>query len=37
MDFLHVDGPQEYLEFNRVAAILETDQSSEFVKDGADG
>jgi len=30
MDFLHLDGRQEYLSFNRVAAILETDQSSEY-------
>jgi hypothetical protein len=30
MDFLHVDGRQEYLKFNRVVAILETDQSSEY-------
>jgi hypothetical protein len=30
MDFLHLDGRQEYLKFNRVVAILETDQSSEY-------
>jgi hypothetical protein len=30
MDFLHTDGRQEYLRFNRVVAILETDQSSEY-------
>jgi hypothetical protein len=28
MDFLHLDGRQEYLQFHRVVAILETDQSS---------
>lgn len=30
MDFLHIDGRQEYLHFNRVVSILETDQSSEY-------
>jgi hypothetical protein len=30
MDFMHLDGRQEYLEFSRVVAILETDQSSEY-------
>jgi hypothetical protein len=30
MDFLHLDGRQEYLRFHRVVAILETDQSSEY-------
>lgn len=30
MDFLHLDGRQEYLKFNRVVAILETDQSSDY-------
>jgi hypothetical protein len=30
MDFLHLDGRQEYLKFHRVVAILETDQSSEY-------
>ncbi|MBG0738830.1 hypothetical protein IV500_05270 [Paeniglutamicibacter antarcticus] len=28
MDFLHTDGRQEYVPMNRVASILETDQSS---------
>ncbi|GAA4032646.1 hypothetical protein GCM10023063_14940 [Arthrobacter methylotrophus] len=32
MDFLHIDGRQEYLRFNRVVAILETDQSSEYIE-----
>ena len=30
MDFLHLDGRQDYLQFDRVVAILETDQSSEY-------
>lgn len=30
MDFLHVDGRQEYLSFDEVVTILETDQSSEY-------
>lgn len=30
MDFLHIDGRQDYIYFNRVVAILETDQSSEY-------
>jgi hypothetical protein len=30
MDFLHLDGRQEYLEFDQVVSILETDQSSEY-------
>lgn len=30
MDFLHLDGRQEYIYFNRVVSILETDQSSEY-------
>jgi hypothetical protein len=34
MDFLHLDGRQEYLKFNRVVAILETDQSSEYNESG---
>lgn len=32
MDFLHIDGRQEYLNFNRVVSILETDQSSEYIE-----
>lgn len=34
MDFLHLDGRQEFLRFNRVVAILETDQSSEYDETG---
>lgn len=34
MDFLHLDGRQEYLELNEVVAILETDQSSEYNEAG---
>ena len=30
MDFLHTDGRQDYLPFNRVVSILETDQSSVY-------
>jgi hypothetical protein len=30
MDFLYLDGRQDYIHFNRVVAILETDQSSEY-------
>lgn len=30
MDFLYLDGRQDYLGFDRVVAILETDQSSEY-------
>ena len=30
MDFLYLDGRQDYIHFNQVAAILETDQSSEY-------
>jgi hypothetical protein len=30
MDFLHIDGRQEYLKFDRVVSILETDQSSDY-------
>jgi hypothetical protein len=30
MDFLHLDGRQEYLYLSRVSAILETDQSREY-------
>ncbi|MCO4239806.1 hypothetical protein NG697_19180 [Pseudarthrobacter sp. MDT3-26] len=30
MDFLHLDGRQEFLRFDRVVAILETDQSGEY-------
>jgi len=30
MDFLHLDGRQEYLRFDRVVTILETDQSSHY-------
>ncbi|HEX9229764.1 MAG TPA: hypothetical protein VF885_24465, partial [Arthrobacter sp.] len=33
MDFLHTDGRQEYLRFNQVVSILETDQSSEYNED----
>lgn len=36
MDFLHVDGRQEYLSFNRVVTILETDQSSEYDEESGD-
>lgn len=30
MDFLHIDGRQEYIYFNRVVTILETDQCSVY-------
>lgn len=30
MDFLHLDGRQEYLEFDKIVAILETDQSTVY-------
>lgn len=30
MDFMHMDGRQEYLKFDRVVDILETDQSSNY-------
>ncbi|MET4143783.1 hypothetical protein [Arthrobacter sp. UYCo732] len=32
MDFLHLDGRQEYLSFNRVVDILETDHSSQYIE-----
>ncbi|QYF88502.1 hypothetical protein [Arthrobacter sp. PAMC25284] len=36
MDFLYLDGRQDFIHFNRVVAILETDQSSVYEEDTDD-